>query len=290
MPSGDAVFLDTSIQIARFVHGPEAKRRIENRLGRYTLTVTGEVVKQEFKRRLLTEAAYLLGIVNRYQSLEEVYRHIRRLSHPQQSRKLNICLDMLGFVFEHEGDADLRERFQLYLRYLLTLGLKEFESMVGHIVRPSGCACAKIPIVEQVPLQRYELGPSKCSKTSAGTCGVVAFVQTRSEEMRTILDYLRAVPAGAAPGEKSRELVQAEEFIQAVLDDPASAVAADPCYKVGDLLNALESVGIPVFFTINGKESQHLCRPLGQNLVVHRHNPEVPDIECSATDSTWHKF
>ena len=29
---GTAIFLDTSIQIARFIHSPEAKRRIDERI------------------------------------------------------------------------------------------------------------------------------------------------------------------------------------------------------------------------------------------------------------------
>ena len=43
MASGNALFLDTSIQIARFVHGQETKRRIETRLARCTITVTGSL-------------------------------------------------------------------------------------------------------------------------------------------------------------------------------------------------------------------------------------------------------
>jgi hypothetical protein len=290
MASGSALFLDTSIQIARFVHGPQTKRRIETRLAQHTLTVTGEVVKQEFKRRLLMEADYLLGLLNKYESLDEVFYHVRRLSHRGHKRKLNICLDMLGFVFEHAGDAEVKERLRLYLHYLLTLGLREFESMVGHVLKGSGCACARMPILEKERFKHYEFGTYKCSRTVPGSCAVAAFVRLRTPEMERILSYLRGVPTGAKPGEKSTELVQAEQFIEKVLTDAESARAADPCYTVGDLLNALESVGIPIFFTINGKESQHLCRSLAQDLIVLKTNPEQADVECSAVESNWPKF
>jgi hypothetical protein len=290
MANDNALFLDTTIQIARFVHGQETKRRIENRLAGYSLTITGYVVKQEFKRRLLVEADYLLGVLNKYDSLDDVFRHVRRLSHPQQKRKLNICLDMLGFVFQNAGAPELKERLALYLHYLLTLGLKEFESMVGHVVRASGCACAKTPILEKARGKRYEFGTSKCSKTESGACEIAAFIEARTPEMTRILDYLRTVPAGNNNGEKSAELVQAEEFIESVIANPKSAMARDPCYTVGDLLNALESVGIPVFFTMNGKESQHLCRSLGQKLIVLRNNPEKADVVCLANESDWPKF
>jgi len=51
------VFVDTSIQIVRFVHGPETKRRIEQRLAAFERTTTGLVARQEFRRRLLREAS-----------------------------------------------------------------------------------------------------------------------------------------------------------------------------------------------------------------------------------------
>jgi hypothetical protein len=54
------VFLDTSIQIARLVHGPQTKSGIRQRLAQHDKVFTGLVVRQEFKRRLLKEAEYLL--------------------------------------------------------------------------------------------------------------------------------------------------------------------------------------------------------------------------------------
>jgi hypothetical protein len=69
-----------------------------------------------------------------------------------------------------------------------------------------------------------------------------------------------------------------------------STVALDPCLTVGDLLIALESAGVPCMFTMNSKESQHLCRALGQSLVVRKPNPKHEDIYCSADDEEWPAF
>src|ERR1051326_6001106 len=62
------VILDTSIQIARVVHGPKTKKRIRERLARHEQAVSSLVVRQEFKRRLLGEAEYLLRMLHRYRS------------------------------------------------------------------------------------------------------------------------------------------------------------------------------------------------------------------------------
>ena len=96
MPSGQQqdVFLDTSIQIARHVHGPQTKEAINQRLARHSRQVTSLVVRQEFKRRLLKEAEYLLRLLHRYRSFDEVNQHVIRLfgSWPGRVRKRNICL------------------------------------------------------------------------------------------------------------------------------------------------------------------------------------------------------
>jgi hypothetical protein len=267
------------------MHSKSMKARIGERLSRYTFTVTGEVVKQEYKRRLLKEAKYLLETLAKYKSFSEMYHHVVRLP-PAWNRKRNICLQVIGQLFDKADDRELAERLTLNLHYLLTLGMDEFESGVGQVIRYAGCACAKFPVQEKVRYKRYEFGPDKCSSPRVGTCGIVDFVQRRSPELRLILERLRALPAE----EKSDEIQQAEAFLELVLQDPSSALAMDPCYRVGDLIIAMESVGIPTFYTLNGKESQHFCRVLDQNLIVRPSNPESEDIECLSTDQDWPKF
>ncbi len=286
MTTSSAAFLDSSIQIARFVHSAETKQKIKERLARYTLTITGEVVKQEFKRRLLQEAKYLLGVLEKRGSFQGMYQQVLRLSHPRQQRKRNICLQMIGQVFATAGDPELSERLKLYLHYLITLGLDDFDESVGHIRKDSGCACARIPIQEKKRFSRYEFGTDKCSETAPGQCGIVQFLKDNAAQLQSILSKLQSLPTET----KSAELKQAEEFIKQVLKNNVPADTLDPCYRVGDLIIALESIGIPVFYTFNGKESQHLCRALNQTLVVRKQNPELDDVECLDTNPNWPSF
>ncbi len=98
--TGTAIFLDTTIQIARLVHSPLMKRRIEECTRQYDVKVTSSVVRQEFKRRLLKEAKYLLDQLNRRKSYAEVCHHVLRLpDFPKNKRKRNICLPTLFQLF-----------------------------------------------------------------------------------------------------------------------------------------------------------------------------------------------
>src|SRR5437868_3721586 len=89
------LFLDTSIQIARVVHSPRAKAMIKARIDRHRQTVTSLVVRQEFRRRLLKEADYLIRALHRYKSFRELVHHVIRLPNPYHARKRNICLQTL---------------------------------------------------------------------------------------------------------------------------------------------------------------------------------------------------
>src|SRR5262249_39162259 len=146
------------------------------------------------------------------------------------------------------------ERAKRTLRRLIKFGLDDFEETVGSLIRDVGCACSRYPIEEKKP-GVFEFGPDRCSKTSGG-CGIVSFLEERKDRLLRIREVLRSLRRDR----KTQELVQVEAFLEQVLKDPDSALGADPCLKVGDLIIALESAGVPAFYTLNYRESRHLCR------------------------------
>ena len=97
--TGSAVFLDTSIQIARKIHIPATKKRINDRIRSYDLTVTGCVVRQEFKRRFLKDARYLLDLFKKYKSYKDVMHHVVDVLTSFHHRKQKICLELLALPF-----------------------------------------------------------------------------------------------------------------------------------------------------------------------------------------------
>lgn len=281
------VFVDTSIQIARLVHGPQTKAGIRHRLAQHERVFTGLVVRQEFKRRLLKEAEYLLRLLHRYKSFDEVQQHVIRLfgEWPSRTRKRVICLQTLSQI--HGGsDAERTERLQLYLRSLLVTGLKQFDRKFGEVLKDSACVCAQVDIVEKQPLRRYDLGPEHCSRTQPGSCGIVGFLTCRQPNWQAIRARLMSIP----DTKKSPEIKNAERFLDRLVKIPEKAKNDDPCLTVGDLVIALESVRISIFYTLNSIESQHLCRALDQTLIVRPIDPTKPEIICRKDDLNWPEF
>jgi hypothetical protein len=263
------------------IHGPETKARIQAQIERHDISVSSEVVKQEFKRRLLKEAQYLLNQLNKRGSYEKVRRHVLDCLPPQMVRKQKICLQTLESIFEGRDDEELTERAKRSLRRLIKFGLGEFEETVGSIVREVACACSRYPVQEK-KTGVFDFGTDRCSKVE-GACGIASFLDQRRDILVRIREALRSLP----PMRKTQELTRAEAFLDQVLEDPGSAMGNDPCLKVGDLVFALESVGIPIFYTLNYRESRHYCRWLDQDLIVRPINPEHEDILCAQSEPDW---
>lgn len=279
------IFLDTSIQIARHVHGPKTKEAIDRRLRQHSRHVTSLVVRQEFKRRLLKEADYLLRLLHRYGSFDEVNQHLIRLFGPWHNRKRAICLQALAQIHQ-TTDAERTERFRLYLRSLLVTGLRRFDQTVDEVREQSNCACARTEVVEKKKLRQYEFGTDKCSRTVEGLCGIRQFLVQRKDLANRILNYFRSL----SPGMKSNEINAAEIFLDSIIDCPDQAQNEDPCLSVGDLLIALESTETSHFLTLNGVESQHYCRVLNQTLIVQPVDPTKVETVCSAESQEWPVF
>ncbi len=280
----DEIFLDTSVIIRRFLGAAPIKKRINERIAQHS-SVTSLVVRQEYKRRVLQEAQYLLNQLHDKGSLTAVHDHVLNVLPPKQERKRKIALNLIRNYFPHADEAEGTERARRTLRSLLVTGLRQFDEGVDRVIWDSECSCAKFPVTERTPYRRYDFGPTKCSK-AAGSCGVVDFLFARQTEAQKILDHLRRLSTEA----KSGELKRIEDFLSAVFSNSKAATDLDPCLTVGDLLIALESVGITTFYTQNSKESQHLCRVLDQNLIVRSNDASKEDVCHRATDSPWPKY
>jgi hypothetical protein len=280
MPSGTAIFTDTSIEVARLLREPEMKKAIEQRLASYNITVSSPVVIQEFKRRVITEAVYLINLLNAKGSYEKVIRHVTNVLPAQWNRKRQICLGMLHEIFENKDDLELTERAKRYLRTLIKFGVSALKRKIGHVVSGTGCYLSNYPVKEIKPYKRYGLAKKKCSEVYS-LCPVADFLKEKIELCKQLLKSLSNLP------NKTEELENACKFLQELIANPDIIHQKDPCLSVGDLLIALESHGIPDFYTMNYKESFFFCDVLDQNLIIRPNNPESTETIYSNNSKPW---
>lgn len=270
MPTGTAIFTDTSILIARLLREPEMKKAIEERLASYDITVSSPIVIQEFKRRVINEAIYLMNQLNAKESYERVKRHVINVLPEQWRRKQRICLNMLEEIFESANDGELTDRAKRYLRTLIKFGVPRLRKSLGHIVHGTGCYLSSYPVREKKAYKRYDLVKKRCSSVS-NLCNVAEFLKENIGLCKKIFEKLSELP------EKTKELENACEFLKRFIENPDIVHQLDPCLSVGDLLIAIESQIIPDFYTMNYKESKIFCSILSQKLIVRPNNPNTPD-------------
>jgi hypothetical protein len=292
MPPTELLFLDTSVHIARLLHGPAQKARVETRAQNY-LRRSGLVCRQEFKRRVLKTAEYLLSVLDQRKGYENTHTYMTRLiQNPYHKRRATICLNLLAQATGNT-DQEKTDRLRVRLRTLILTGLSQFDGWLEPLAQDSGCGCGRIDVRERKQPRTghtvFEIGGDKCSQFEAGQCGIVAFLTNRATERAAIRTHLASVPTD----KKTDELKEAETFLAAVDPDPGVAPARNPCLTVGDLIIALESAaaGATAFYTMNGKESQHLCKALGQTLIVRRPDEQEEDVVCPRNDTAnWPDF
>jgi hypothetical protein len=277
----DNIFLDTSVQIARLLR-VQMKQPTEALLSRYRRKASGTVALQEFKRRVLKEAAYLLTNLNKTKSYNATLEHVTTVLPGMQERKRMICQLLLHGVLHDRSDQELTERARLYLRTLLMHGEKLFVRFLDDVVPLKNCYLARLPVQEKRRYLSYTI-ETKCSKTK-GKCSIATFLQQKTNTCLRLLEFLNQLPRERM----TVELERAREFLRKIA--AAASTAADqeePCLKYGDLLLCLESEGWPVFYTMNYKESQAFADFLGQQLIIRPNNPANADEIYQQSSKPW---
>jgi len=282
--SKQIVFLDSSILISSKIRR-DLTSKIKNWLANYRLKVTGTVAIQEFKNRVLRDCAYLLTVLNKTKSYQRTLDHITSVLPQQQQRKKAICLPILHSVIPGpQTDDELTERTRLYLHTLLVSGLPALRSEFDSILTGVDCHWSKAPVIVKKKYSTYEIGERYCSK-SKGTCSIASVLNSKLELCQGLSNFLNNLPVER----KTRELQSAAIFLQKFLNGELSPNLNDeePCQKFGDLLLAIESEGIPDFYTMNYRESQAYCDFLEQCLTVRPNNPINNEICHNATSKPW---
>lgn len=269
---GSAIFIDTSVQLLRFIGSKDIKAQINRMLSGYGFSVTSLVVRQEFKRRFLTDVRYVRTALekNGFDPTTTLRYINAKLSSPHNRRKLSICLNILASTgFNGHDIPDMGEKCHLILSRWEDFGIDLFDSSVGQVVKYSGCGCGASP----------KIGPTKCSVIK--TCKINDFIRSRPDQAKCILDFLN----NATSPTKTAEIQKAEATLDRWLNSGTLPDKDNPCLTVGDLIIALESAGIPAFYTQNARESQFFCNAQEQTMIVQRNAGD--EVRLAADRAQW---
>jgi hypothetical protein len=279
-----AVFVDTSIHIARTLRDPAMKERIESWLARYSLRISGSIAKVEFRNRVLRDLDYLLIKLNQTKSYAATLRYVHEVLPRQMERKRRICVFALHQVLPADtprSDAELTERARRYCRLLLAYGETALSTSVDRFKTGVACRQATESVQERRPYKSYVFPHRDCARSP---CGIGNALAQEADLCRRLLAALRLVPHE----QLTTELVRSRDFLERVVEHGGVDIeAANPCTSVGDLLLAIESAGIGDFYTMNWRESRFFCAVLDQDVAVRPNNPAEPEREYRRNERPW---
>jgi hypothetical protein len=279
------VFIDSSIHVARTIREQPMRAKIDFWLAGYRLKATSSVALQEFKRRVLKDLAYLLVKLDQTGSYQRTLDYVTSVLPSLQQRKKAICLPILHQLIQPPAsDEELTERTRLYLRSLVVNGENDFAQSFDSVLNSIDCYWAKYPIREKKRYKEYDFGGNKCSKTK-NLCRVKTSLEGMTTKLKSLLDFLNGLPTNR----RTNELESARTFLDGILnqDGIKNVHDDDPCLKFGDLLIALESKDIPVFYTMNYRESQAYCDVQGQELAIRPNDPVKNEDVHSQGSKPW---
>jgi hypothetical protein len=283
-PTRDAVFADSSVQIARTIREPAMRARINAWLAQYKLKISGLVAIQEFKNRVLRDIAYLLDKLHKTGSYRDTLDYVTNVLPRPQERKRNICVTALHRILEGRPDGELTERARLYLRTLLMHGTNQVVAQLDYVAPTISCYWALVPVQERRRYVSYDLGYKFCSKSNR-QCQIGVSLAAKQDVCVELLNFLTALPADRTTG----ELGSAASFLERIVNGNALAniFAEEPCWTAGDLLLALSSERVPAFYTMNYRESQAYCDFFNQDLSVRPNDPAQDERTFPKDTKPW---
>ena len=256
----EAVYLETSIQILRRFHSPDARVEAGKIIKQFPITLSSTYVRMEYFYSIIRDLIYLYDISKRINNFGEIYYRIEKLP-PIQRRKLNRVLEGIGsFFIDQDGDTlDLNEKLQSWLRQTIDDALVCFNESVDSICDETSCAKARV-----APRKNGETYlPFERCKVSNKQCKIDEFFEKHLGEFKSILDMLNKI----TPGEKDDELKRMEGVLEKAINYPKNMLDYKNCRKCGDAIISIECPTKAALFTLNTKHYQLINSVVGKQLI-----------------------
>jgi len=231
MNSKSAVFLDTSIQIERFV-GPASNRQlIEQQLALPSFhAVTSHYVLMEFQRSVVADYVRVYNQILRFDLWHETAQALHLGAIARRPRALGRCLQILTEVMV-QSQLDRTTALQLLQLEIKRNLLRRFWHHVTPL--PDTIVCDLVVSGMPTHADTSFTVADTCRKERA-TCHLPSLLTDQRDRLLTLLDYLTAHPRSI------KDQPRVEQRLRTALSDPRAALGQSACWPLGDLIIALQ--------------------------------------------------
>ncbi len=273
MKSEDFLFVDTTIQVHKAIGTDEKIAKIITRLERADNVVTPDYVLMEFNRRVISDSIWLYDLMKEIRTLAQL---LRRISQEGFGRQKQTTISILAKLFE-----ELAEEMHLMdtpafwdktlgkLEELIDWQLHEqffdgIDLALSSLTNATECS-----IAHQLPTKLIREGKSEyvykytCRREEA-RCRLPQFLQGHSDELLAVEQILKSKGANA-------ELQKALNALERIHKHPQGWNAAKGgrnCWRLGDIIIALEMPKGYTLLTTNARHFVPLCEALGKKCEI----------------------
>lgn len=264
------LFADTSILISRDLGVEKLRSVVKLRLG--TDYRSGSVCIGEYRRRIIPECFHMISAIAEY-GYTGCLQAIPGFSQRASSIRIQIYLKEARALMDNQySEAELTEKVIRRLRIAILSYLNPVPT--DKIVPGANCSRGLEPLEFKTSANGMArpVGLKKECKNFA-SCGIVHFLRMNKRHLRRIKAFLAGVH------DKTDELRAIETALDEILQDVQRARDLNLCQNyTGDLLVLLESLGFKLY-TLNSRESEHLCRALGAPWLFRSLDLDLDDEE-----------
>ncbi|MFA5166961.1 MAG: hypothetical protein WC530_00360 [Candidatus Omnitrophota bacterium] len=266
-----ALFLETSIQIARRFHHPKERTRIEANFKDSPVLLTSSYVKMEYLRRVIGDLIYLYQVATRVGNFGEILWCIQKLD-LYQRRKLQTNLQGIGtFFYSSLGNdtSEVLEKLKIWLKQTIDDSQDMFDELVDSISDET--CCEKARNFPQKNGETYS-GFGRC-KGQQKQCKIDEFFSANLSAFKEIVDALKALP----PEEKDEELNKMEEILEKALQHPKNMLDYKNCWKCGDAIISVECPAKALLLTLNVKHYKVLMPAIEKKILLMQDASEIKE-------------
>lgn len=237
-----AIFVETSVQVQRFLANGVAQAHLEKQLASCTPhTYTTSYVWMEFQRTIVADFAYVQRLMLLHHKWGDLLAHLLDGSRSFQPRSAVRCTKIVGLLHNQcEGDWE----------YAYTIAIDavqhDLEQRFGtHVTRlsdPIHCDLVANGIMPQ-PGGTVTVAAT-CRKDQA-VCHLPEFLRQQQTKLLAISDYLATHP------HVIKEQERVVQVLEKVVHDPRAALGQAACWPLGDLIIALQVPPEAVVWTLD---------------------------------------
>lgn len=266
MKSNKALFLETTIQIGRFLSTHDNMNKINEVLSKYMEISSSSYVKMEFKGRLIQDLVYLYNdVLVDAEDFGDAFQRLSKLHSVHNKRKINVIIASFAKFFIEENQEEIsgelgKELLEIaisYFRQIIESLWEDFDNKVNKLLDGTGCFHAKNrPVFKN---GTFDNTMKRC-KSSKRKCKIVDFfIQNKNAFQKIYKEFLQI-------NELDEEQKKAKEILEKALNHPENISEWKNCRGCGDAIISVEVPQNALLFTTNVKHFRPICSVLKKEL------------------------